>query len=141
MPWLTCWRTASLTASRVASAYSVSSPRPLSMLRIMSSRSFGRGRLPTCVVRTRSLLRFTRPQYPTRCGFRAYRDFLRLGVESNWCQRVSFRPTTEELQALTRSSTELSLCSREPAAVQSRYRQVPELASEPRGRTARILAH
>src|SRR5437763_16385189 len=46
----------------MAPAYSVSSPRPSSIDRIRSSRSLGRGKLPTCVVKMRSVLRFTGPQ-------------------------------------------------------------------------------
>src|SRR5437763_13697296 len=51
---MACWRTASVTAS--ATALSISSPR--SPLLIRSSSGPGRGRLPTWVVRIRSVLRF-----------------------------------------------------------------------------------
>src|SRR5262249_44097083 len=59
MPASICFWTVSATALRIRAAYtSWSHGSPAHFAFIRSSRSFGRGRLPQCVVRMRSVLRF-----------------------------------------------------------------------------------
>src|SRR5256885_17210623 len=59
MPASICFWTISATALRTRPAYtSWSHGSPLHFAFIRSSKSFGRGRLPQCVVRMRSVLRF-----------------------------------------------------------------------------------
>src|SRR5438477_9903411 len=59
MPHSICRRTVSATASRTRFRNASSSTgSPVSRFWIMSARSCGRGRLPVCVVRIRSVLRF-----------------------------------------------------------------------------------
>src|SRR2546426_9613500 len=59
MPASICFWTISATALRTRPAYtSWSHGSPLHFAFIRSSRSWGRGRLPQCVVRMRSVLRF-----------------------------------------------------------------------------------
>src|SRR5215472_5809416 len=73
MPRSICLRTTSATAARRRAAWVFSSMGlPSSLARTTSSRSAGRGRLPTWVVRTRSMLRFMVPPAAPRCQWRAY---------------------------------------------------------------------
>jgi hypothetical protein len=59
-PIVTCLSTISFTALRtVASKVAGATGAPPAAAWSWSSRSSGRGRLPTCVVRMRSVLRFT----------------------------------------------------------------------------------
>ena len=73
MPTSACLRTTSLTPWRTCSWKAASSyGRRLTLVRIDSRISGGRTRLPTCVVRMRSELRFIR--YLSEQEYRGYSD-------------------------------------------------------------------
>src|SRR5919202_4554513 len=67
----------------MASAYSASSPRPSSTLRIRSRSPLGRGKLPTCVVKMRSALRFTAPTILHAMSGSGYSDKQRAFLDTN----------------------------------------------------------
>src|SRR3984885_14319182 len=115
-PCASCWSTAAPTAW--ATAPSRSGPRSPS--RILSSSGAGRGRLPTCVVRMRSVLRFTgrtlpgsrEARYPRGCGrhraLRAGRAASGLGLHAA-AGRVALLPGLGVLFALLGSDAGLDL--------------------------------
>src|SRR5262249_53635742 len=73
MPRSICLRTTSATAARRRAAWVFASMGlPSSLARTTSSRSAGRGRLPTWGVRIRSMLRFMVPHAASCCRSRAY---------------------------------------------------------------------